>query len=106
MAALTPELQPTFSGLAYLAALLSFAVLVFGLIILGLEILVVLKSSKAWDIHSVRLLGLTLSIVAGLFLVTAGYSQEQIAPLIGLLGTIVGYLLGQTESRRGVSTRE
>jgi len=29
---------------------------------------------------------------------TAGYSSEQIAPMYGLLGTVVGYLLGKTRS--------
>jgi hypothetical protein len=34
-------------------------------------------------------------IVGGLILVTAGYSNEQIAPAFGLLGTIAGYILGR-----------
>jgi hypothetical protein len=34
-------------------------------------------------------------IVAALILVTAGYSNEQIAPAFGLFGTIVGYILGR-----------
>jgi hypothetical protein len=98
--------NPDLSGRTNFEMLLSLAVLGFGLIVFTLEVLVVLKSSRAWDTHSVRLLGLTLSIVAGVFLVTAGYSQQQIAPMVGLLGTIVGFLLGQTESRRGANTRE
>jgi hypothetical protein len=40
----------------------------------------------------------TIIITAGLFLMTAGYSSEQIAPMYGLLGTVVGYLLGKTRS--------
>ena len=43
--------------------------------------------------------GLTLVLVAGLFLITAGYSQNQVAPMMGLLGTIVGFLLGTTEKK-------
>jgi hypothetical protein len=34
-------------------------------------------------------------IVGTLILVTAGYSNEQIAPAFGLFGTIVGYILGR-----------
>ena len=34
-------------------------------------------------------------IVASLILITAGYSNEQIAPAFGLFGTIVGYILGR-----------
>jgi glycerol uptake facilitator-like aquaporin len=34
-------------------------------------------------------------IVGTLILVTAGYSNDQIAPAFGLFGTIVGYILGR-----------
>jgi hypothetical protein len=34
-------------------------------------------------------------IVGSLILVTAGYSNDQIAPAFGLFGTIVGYILGR-----------
>jgi len=34
-------------------------------------------------------------VVGALILVTAGYSNEQIAPAFGLFGTIVGYILGR-----------
>ena len=37
----------------------------------------------------------TILIMGALFLITAGFSNEQIAPAYGLLGTIAGYLLGQ-----------
>ncbi len=74
---------------------LSLGVLGFGLVLVGLQILVMLKRGSSWGPHTVRLHGLTLAVIAGVFLVTAGYSQQQIAPMIGLLGTIVGYLLGQ-----------
>ncbi|MCK1732630.1 hypothetical protein IVA79_01365 [Bradyrhizobium sp. 138] len=55
---------------------------------------------------------IVLTVIVGtLILVTAGYSNEQIAPAFGLFGTIVGYMLGrlsqpspaptQTEERKG-----
>ncbi|QTA83229.1 Uncharacterized protein dnl_56240 [Desulfonema limicola] len=50
--------------------------------------------------NSTRSVGFTLVIVSGLFLITAGYSQEQISPMIGLLGTTAGYLLGKTETEK------
>ena len=34
-------------------------------------------------------------IISTLILVTAGYSNEQIAPAFGLFGTIIGYILGR-----------
>jgi len=39
---------------------------------------------------------IVLTVIMGtLILVTAGYSNEQIAPAFGLFGTIVGYMLGR-----------
>ena len=76
---------------------LSLAVLAFGLIILGLQMGVMFKVGKGWGVNSIRISGLTLVIISGVFLITAGYSQDQIAPMIGLLGTITGYRLGKSE---------
>ena len=38
-------------------------------------------------------------IMGTLILVTAGYSNEQVAPAFGLFGTIVGYILGRLGPR-------
>jgi len=38
-------------------------------------------------------------ITSALVLVTAGYSNDQIAPAFGLFGTIAGYILGRLERR-------
>lgn len=79
---------------------LSFGVLIFGLILVCLAIFMTLKRPEGWCTHSTRIIGLILVIVAGLFLITAGYSQNQIAPMIGLLGTVAGYLLGKSDQER------
>ena len=42
-----------------------------------------------------RTFGILVIIFAAIFLVIAGYSDSQITPVIGLLGTIAGYLLGR-----------
>ena len=76
---------------------LSLGVLVFGIIVLSLQVALMFKVNKGWGPNTVRINGLTLVIISGVFLITAGYSQEQIAPMIGLLGTIAGYLLGKSE---------
>jgi len=43
----------------------------------------------------VKLAGLTIVISSGILLIVSGYSQNQIAGMIGLLGTVAGYLLGR-----------
>jgi len=83
--------------------LLSIAVLIFGLLIAGGSMVVMLKRERGWGPQSTQLVGITLVVTAGLFLVTAGYSQDQIAPMIGLLGTIAGYLLGRGSNKAGAA---
>ncbi len=90
-------ITPGLGGRSTTEIYLSLAVLLFGLIILGLQIGIMFKVGKGWGSNSIRITGITLVIVSGLFLITAGYTQDQIAPMIGLLGTIAGYLLGKSE---------
>jgi len=90
---------PDLGGRSTMELYLSLAVLVFGLIILGLQIGLMFKIGKGWGPNTIRVTGLTLVIVSGVFLITAGYSQDQIAPMVGLLGTIAGYLLGKSEKQ-------
>lgn len=46
----------------------------------------------------IRLVSLILIVSGTLFLVTLGYSAEQIAPALGILGTIAGYMLGRSHN--------
>jgi len=74
---------------------LSFSILVFGLLVMLLISRLVMRGT---DLNAlIRAFALILIIVAAIFLVVAGYTQEQIAPVMGLLGTIAGYLLGNTQ---------
>ena len=81
---------------------LSFSVLVFGGLVFALQTQVILKMPSMWTPHSViRFNGLTLVITGAILLVTAGYSDSQITPVMGLLGAIAGYLLGAAERSEG-----
>jgi hypothetical protein len=76
---------------------LSYSILIFGLLVLGLMATLVAK----YNVNINRLLrafALVLIIVAAVFLIVAGYTEQQIAPVMGLLGTIAGYLLGSRHS--------
>ena len=82
---------------------LSLIVLAFGGLLMVLEVVVALRSRFS-DESVIRMMILTLVIVATLFTVTAGFSKEDIAPVIGLFGTIIGYLLGrQTNAGRSAA---
>jgi len=77
---------------------LSLGVLLFGLILCLAEIIVIFKKKEVcWDPSAFRVFGLTLIIISGVFLITAGYSEYQIASMMGLLGTVAGYLLAKTD---------
>jgi hypothetical protein len=42
----------------------------------------------------VRLIVVPLCVLSAVFLVVFGFSDQQISPVVGLLGAIIGYLLG------------
>jgi hypothetical protein len=72
---------------------LSGAVLLMGAIVLTLLFLLV-RSRRIPADAILRTITVPLVVIAALFMVTAGFSTSDVAPVIGLLGTIVGYLLG------------
>lgn len=78
------------------AMTISTVVLIFGLIVCFLAAMLLRQGKSAESI--LKTLGTILIIVAALFLVVAGYGTDQIAPVIGLLGTIAGYLLGKSHT--------
>lgn len=78
---------------------LSFGVLFFGIVVVMAQGFIINKREEPLN-QSLKYLSVTLIIVGSLFLVTAGYGNSQIAPIIGLLGTVAGYLLGRTQSEK------
>ena len=89
-----------YSEKTYPEVALGWGVLAFGILIIILEVLVMLRLKKGWGTQSIRIVGLTLVLTSGLFLIVTGYSQQQIAPMVGLLGTMTGFLLGKTSSSK------
>ena len=60
---------------------------------------IVLTRLKVMDSEQVIRISALLLIVTGtLLLVSTGYDANQIAPALGLLGTVAGYLLGRADS--------
>jgi Trk-type K+ transport system membrane component len=75
------------------------AVLIFGLLLTLLALLLTRAHLFSGE-EATRLIALVPIVTGTLFLVTAGYSAEQIAPALGLLGTVAGYLLRRAEEPR------
>lgn len=83
------------------AMTISATVLAFGLVI-SLIVGYLMAKGKAPE-HLLRTFGTILIIISAVFLVVAGYSDKQIAPVMGLLGTVAGYLLGKSSNEKEVS---
>ncbi|OGU75250.1 MAG: hypothetical protein A2V93_00905 [Ignavibacteria bacterium RBG_16_34_14] len=95
------ETSDTIIPLSRLEYSLSIIVLAFGLVVILLEVFII-KSKKINTDNTIKLLLITLIITSTLFLITAGYSNDQIAPAVGLLGTIAGYLLGKIQNSKNI----
>ena len=73
---------------------LAVAVIGLGiLVMIGLTIILKTKSSSADD--AIRAYAVIMIITGTMVLICAGYSNDQIAPAMGLFGTVAGYLLGR-----------
>lgn len=90
-----PATQPKIEMFTYSREFwLALSVLIFGCLTMLVEIYVIkTKNFKSDEI--VKFVTITLIVTGSLFLICAGYSNDQIAPAFGLLGTIAGYVLGK-----------
>lgn len=75
------------------------------LVVIGLGVAVIaalcvaLFRKEASPEEAIRGYAIVLIIVGTMLLICAGYSNDQIAPAMGLFGTIAGYLLGRKGSQ-------
>lgn len=73
---------------------LSLLILLFGVVVVSVQFALLRK--RAFDGNDIlKVFGVTLIIVGTLFLIAAGFGDKQIAPAMGLFGTLAGYLLGK-----------
>jgi hypothetical protein len=78
---------------------LSLLILAFGSIVVCVEFALLRK--KDFDGNDIlKVFGVTLIVVGTLFLIAAGFGDKQIAPAMGLFGTLAGYLLGKAATTR------
>ncbi len=58
-----------------------------------------LLSRRMQDVsHVLRMYVVTIIVVGALMVVSSTYATNQIAPIVGLFGTIAGYVLGRSDS--------
>ena len=78
---------------------LSVALLFILLFTLVVQIWLI-KTKRINDELSIKLILVTIVLFGALFLITAGYDDQQIAPVFALFGTICGYLLGKSNNEK------
>lgn len=78
------------------AMTISASVLIFGAFLIGLASIAMFRGAAASTV--LRVYGMLTIIVMSVFLVVAGYDAQQMSPVIGLLGTLAGYLVGRSSS--------
>lgn len=73
---------------------LSIGLFAFAVIIFGCATYLLHAGKRAWTL--LRLFGVLSIIFLSVFVLIVGYNDRQLLPVIGLFGSIVGYLLGKT----------
>lgn len=96
---------PSDSWLTSREIVVSACVLLFGLAMTIIASRMLSRSRVPVD-DVIRLFALVIIVTGVLFLVAAGYSATDIAPSMGLLGTIAGYILGRTSRGGAVEGRQ
>ena len=76
------------------------SVLLFGAVVIGLEVLVMIKRGRGWGLQSSRIVALTLVVIAALILVVSQVQSEKASAGFGLLGTVAGYMFGRSDQGR------
>ena len=94
----SPSEQAQMAGASFLTTKefsLSLSVMAFGLLIAGAACY--LRDKLGSSELLFKLLALVIISTLGVVLITAGYSDKQMAPIVGLLGTALGYALGKAK---------
>ena len=92
-----PEQSGGHVNVGYLSTwefILSCEVLVFGFVVLAV-VFWLYRSRNATPDDILKTVAVVLIVIGSLFAMTAGFSSAQIAPIIGLFGTIIGYVIGR-----------
>lgn len=72
-----------------------------GLLLVALVVLSAMAWKTGLTADYTRTFVIVVIVFAALFLISAGYSDQQAAPVYGLLGTIAGYIFGKMPSGDG-----
>lgn len=79
---------------------LAFGVLVLigACSVLITQLVLMRKTGHFWSSYSFRMFGTTLIVFTAMFMVSAGYPDNQTMPVYTLLGTVMGYIFGKSDA--------
>jgi peptidoglycan/LPS O-acetylase OafA/YrhL len=77
----------------------SIAVLLFGAAIVGIQAAVMIFRGRSWGTQSVRIVGLSIIVIATIFLATSTVTAERLSAAYAVLGVAAGYLVGRVETK-------
>ena len=97
--ALPREAQSESNYLTSREFIIAILIALVSLTALYMQYLLLNKIPKLKAEDSLKTFGVVLVITGTLLIISAGYSSIQIAPAMGLFGTIAGYLLGKIEKK-------
>lgn len=75
---------------------LSYGILLFGLLLIISILAFQLFRRERSLFYTFKLIGIMFIGTISVFLIPAGFDNDQITPVVGLLGTLAGYLVGST----------
>lgn len=78
--------------------IMGIAILIFGIAVLAAQFFQQRRSQDFSADSIMKTTIVTLIVIGTLLMITMGLSSQQIAPALGLFGTIAGYLLGKRDS--------
>jgi small-conductance mechanosensitive channel len=87
------------SALSSIEFWLAVVIIAFGFVVLVMQYTLLRRARDTEPEDILRLFTVTIIIIGTLSLIAIGYSSQQIAPALGLFGTILGYLLGKSDER-------
>ena len=86
------------------STLLAGLTLLFGLIVIIAILLFQKNKAPETNYHPFKLIGLMFVGTISVFLIPSGFSNQQITPIIGLLGTLAGYLVGSSNNNQQINS--
>lgn len=82
---------------------LSIAILAFGVVLILSILLFQSRSDRGLTYLTFKIVGVIFIGTVSVYLITAGFNNSQITPVVGLLGTLAGYLIGSSGSKNATS---